>query len=144
MRIEYLFDKAYPKLGKWINTNLPKVKNKPKIWKAFLKYSELDEKKAIWAITEGFNPDITYSAIKEGNGKYVGGKYLNRVFLNKAMCDRFESTDFSNPKMHKLIESTILHEMVHWGDFKDGKSEEVEEGKLFEKEAYGHDVDVYW
>ncbi len=46
--------------------------------------------------------------------------------------------------MHLLIESTLLHEMVHWGDYKDGVDQSGEEGKKFEKAAYGKDINRYW
>jgi hypothetical protein len=46
--------------------------------------------------------------------------------------------------MHLLVESTLLHEMVHWGDWKDGVDQPDEEGKEFEKAAYGKDIDRYW
>lgn len=144
MRIEYLFEKKYPKLTKWIKENLPNVKKKPKVWNAYLKYSELDEKRALWSITSGFNPDITFIEIENGNGKYVGEKHLNRIYIDKKICDKFESTDSNNSKMHALVESTLLHELVHWGDYKDGKDQLGEEGKAFERQAYGKDVGVYW
>lgn len=78
------------------------------------------------------------------NGQYAGGSYINKVYLAKSICERFEKKDSTNPKMHKLIESTLLHEMVHWGDYKDGKDQVGEEGKAFEKAAYGKDINRYW
>ncbi|WP_188150512.1 hypothetical protein [Teredinibacter waterburyi] len=144
MRIDPVFQKTYPKLSSWIQANLPKVKVKPKVWNAFKKYSELKEPSATWAITNGYNPDITYAVMPGSNGRFNGGKFPNRVYLAKSICDRFESVDFSNPLMHLLLESTILHEMVHWGDHKDGKDQAGEEGKAFEVAAYGKNINRYW
>ena len=46
--------------------------------------------------------------------------------------------------MHLLVESSLLHEMVHWGDWADGKVAGLEAGKAFERAAYGKDVRRYW
>jgi hypothetical protein len=47
--------------------------------------------------------------------------------------------------VHLLLKSTLLHEIVHWADWKaDGAFTPGELGKTFEKEAYGKDVGRYW
>lgn len=144
MKIDIAFQKQYPKLALWIETNLPKVKNKSKVWSAFLKYSELNSTQATIALMKGFNPEIHFRIMPRSNGQFQGAKFPNRVFLAKSICDKFESSHMKNPSMHILIESTLLHEMVHWGDWKDGKDQAGEEGKAFEKAAYGKDINRYW
>ncbi len=144
MKIDTAFQKQYPKLASWIEANLPKVKTKPKVWSAFLKYSELTCTQATTALTKGFDPEIHFRVMPGSNGQFQGVKFPNRVFLAKSICDKFESSDMKNPNMHILIESTLLHEMVHWGDWKDGKDQAGEEGKTFEKAAYGKDINRYW
>ncbi len=49
-----------------------------------------------------------------------------RVFLSKKVYDKFENAKKLTPE---LVESTLLHEFVHWGDEKDGIDQEGEEGK---------------
>lgn len=144
MKFDTAFEKQYPKLASWIATNLPKVKSKPKVWGAFLKYSELTATQATTAMTKGFNPEIHFRLMPGSNGQFQGAKFPNRVFLAKSICDKFEASDMKNPNIHILIESTLLHEMVHWGDWKDGKDQAGEEGKAFEKAAYGKDINRYW
>ena len=144
MKIDTAFQKQYPKLAAWIEVNLPKVKSKPKVWNAFLKYSELTSSQASTALTKGFNPEIHFRIMPGSNGVFHGAKFPNRVFLAKSICYKFETGDMKNPNMHILIESTLLHEMVHWGDWKDGKDQAGEEGKAFEKAAYGKDINRYW
>jgi hypothetical protein len=144
LRLDPVFQKQYPKLSGWILANLPKVKSKKKGWEAFKKYAELTEAAATWAITSGYNPDVTYTVMPGSNGCFNGAKHPNKVYLAKSICDRFESKDFSNVQMHLLVESTLLHEMVHWGDHKDKKDQAGEEGKIFEKVAYGKDINRYW
>jgi len=144
MKVSSDFNDTYPKLAKWIEQNIPKVRDKQKVWSAFLKFSELSPGKAKIALNTGSSPEIHFKAMPGANGQYSGSRFANRVYLAKSVCDKFESKDSENSKMHKLIESTLLHEMVHWGDYKDGVDQAGEEGKAFEKAAYGKDINRYW
>jgi len=143
MKISSDFRSAYPKLSAWIELNLPKVKTKTKVWAAFIKYSELNPAKALLAITPGQLPEIHFDLMPRANGKFSGSRFPDRVYLAKSICDKFEKTDSNNSKMHILVESTLLHEMVHWGDWKDGIDQAGEEGKMFEHAAYGRDINRY-
>lgn len=144
MKVSSNFKSNYPKLADWLEKEIPSVSGKHRVWQAFLKFSELTPAKAKLAIKPGSFPEVHYRVMPGANGQYSGGTTVNRVYLAKSICDRFESKDSANPKMHKLIESTLLHEMVHWGDYKDGKDQVGEEGKAFEKAAYGKDINRHW
>jgi hypothetical protein len=140
------FVQKYPRVAMWICNNLPKVKEKPKVFNAFQKYSSLNEKVAERAIRHGNQPVIEFRYMPTSNGEFIGNKYPDTVFISKAICDRFQDseTDANDPRMHLLVESTLLHEMVHWGDWMDGTVGAGELGKAFEKEAYGKDIRRYW
>jgi hypothetical protein len=144
MKVSAGFRKSYPKLTDWIEKNMPKVKSKAKVWAAFKKYAELDAKKAACALQKGHMPEVHSGIMPGANGEFRGSTFPNRVYLARAICKRFEEKDSKKRKMHILVESTLLHEMVHWGDWKDGKDQPGEEGKAFEKAAYGKDIDRYW
>lgn len=144
MKIAPNFKKLYPKLSAWIEVNIPKVRTKPKVWTAFIKYSELNSSKALLALTPGGFPEIHFDVMPRANGQFSGSRFPNRVYLAKSICEKFEKSDSKNTNMHILIESTLLHEMVHWGDWKDGIDQAGEEGKMFERAAYGKDINRYW
>lgn len=146
MKISAGFQKQYPCLAKWICDNLPKVTNNAKVFKAFQKYAELSKLNATQCLTAGTDPTIDFRHMPDANGEFEGGKFANTVFLAKTICDKFETSakDAKDKRMHLLVESTLLHEMVHWGDWKDGVDQAGEEGKAFEKAAYGKDIDRYW
>lgn len=144
MKIAPSFKKSYPKLSTWIEVNMPKVRAKPKVWSAFIKYSELSSSKALLALTTGQPPEIHFDVMPRANGQFSGSRFPNRVYLAKSICEKFEKSDSKNTNMHILVESTLLHEMVHWGDWKDGIDQAGEEGKMFEKAAYGKDINRYW
>ena len=140
------FVRNYPRLAMWICNELPRVKDKPKVLKAFQRYAELSEGAALRAIVHGNLPEIEFRHIPTANGEFIGKKWPDTVFIAKTICDRFEGSDADrrDPRMHLLVESTLLHEIVHWGDWADGKVAGFESGKAFEREAYGGDVRRYW
>lgn len=137
----------YPKLTAWIYDNLCKVPDKKKVFEAFVKFGELDAADArIMLTTCSPTPIIDYRVMPNANGQFEGATDANRVYLAHAICEKFERSprDAADPRMHLLLESTLLHELVHWGDWKDGKDQPDEEGKEFEKAAYGKDINRYW
>ena len=140
------FRNSYPKLTAWIYEAMLNVPAKPTVWKAFKKYSELSEMQARAALlTCSAKPIIDVKDMKD-YGIFDGAKDKDRVYLGKFMCDKFEGSraDAKDPRMHILIEATVLHELVHWGDWKDGMDQADEEGESFEKAAYGKIIARYW
>ncbi len=136
--------RKYPKLADFIYFELSKVKwTKPDVWKAFLKYSELSDEFATQMMITCSMPIIDVEALTNANGEFRGGDNPDIIYLDETVCERFEQ-DYPKEEAKLLVESTILHEMVHWGDWKDGSDQPDEEGKAFEKEAYGYDVNRYW
>ncbi len=140
MKIDSYFRKEYPKLAAWIEEEFPKVVNKPKIWNAFVKYSELGATRAVWAVTPGYQPEVGWKVMPGKNGSYSFERNPYRVFLAKRLCDEFEQAKVLTAKLIEKVESTLLHEFVHWGDEKDGIDQKGEEGRKFEVEAYGRDI----
>ena len=138
--------KDYPRLATWICDNLPKVKYNAKVFKAFQKYAELKEKVAERALEHGNPPIIEFRHMASANGQYLPKKYPDTVFIAAVICDKFQNSDADakDSRMHLLVESTLLHEIVHWGDWIDGKESPFEAGKAFEKEAYGKDIERNW
>lgn len=136
----------YPRAALWIRFNIPTVIFKTRVFEAFKEYAELNTVTATLALTHGTPPLIDYEVMPNANGKFRGSSSPNTVFLAKSILERYENNeaDRKDPRMHLLLESTILHEMCHWGDWKDGHDHPLEEGKEFEKAAYGADVNRYW
>jgi Metallopeptidase toxin 3 len=146
MKVSASLIECYPNMALWITNKFPEVRKNTKVFKAFQKYSELKED-AERAIRDGTLPTVEWRRLGAENGQYDHKKYPDTVFIAMAICEKFEKSeaDAKDPRMHRLIESTLLHEIVHWGDWKDGKlSPYAEAGKEFEKEAYGEDVRRYW
>ena len=134
--------KAYPEISSWICGNLPKVKTNTKVFRAFQKYAGFDEKIAERAILHGNPPNIEYRNMPADNGQY-DPKYPGIVFISMKICDMFKEYN-TDQRMHILVESTLLHEMVHWGNALAKYVPPQEQGKAFEKEAYGKDIRCFW
>ncbi len=145
-------EQKFPETSKWIRLNFPTLKSrKPKVWKAFLKYSELSEESASLALRNGFSPQILVKDIYPRNAEYSYEVAKDTIIIDEQIMLKFEEEAFDSPKMHRFLESTILHEMCHWGDMKsDGQQQmrkdgrRFEEGEAFEYEAYGDNLDPYW
>ena len=155
MRVSSQMKTKYPKLTKWIVINIPKVLQKSKVFHAFKKYSELSHLRTIEVLTKNSGPVLVDWYFPENHDGAKGrkngrsnmkGHSKNIICLARDICDKFENSNkaANDPRMHLLLESTILHEMVHWGDRLDGVRQSGEEGKKFEKEAYERDVNPYW
>lgn len=138
--------KTYPHLAQWICSTLPGARQKPKVYKAFQKYAELSQTQAEAAVKHGSPPEVDFRYMPSANGEFIGNKYPGTVFISKDICDRFQQSDADakDPRMHLLVEATLLHEIVHWGQWAAGKVSSFEAGKAFEREAYGKDVRRYW
>lgn len=134
---------------------------KPHVFKAFLKNSGLSEKKADAAMLATVNPPEVYVTeynVIAGYSKHSAGHV---ILLGPGFVQQYEAFVVNgvvrysgvgnvngkymaaqrNAKL--LMESKLLHEMVHWGramvsELAPGpKKGDGEVGWLFEKEAYG-------
>jgi hypothetical protein len=137
-------------LGEFINQKLQMAANTPSIWKAFRHWSTLDESVARSAVRGGtlpwiiVEPDIRKGGDKEGCFKPWLRDY---IFIGRiepqAIIDP-NTNPLLLPGLFKSIESTILHELVHWGRNlnQNGQPKFTENGERFdvgtkfEKEAY--------
>ena len=138
----------YPRLWYFCRFELYKVKSDKKKWTAFLKYSEFQGRwfgsfQAMMAVGYGNPPKVNVKKLKNAFGEFEPGKNSNTVHIDSGWAKRFEK-DHKKAAARQLMEATILHEMVHWGDDMDGKDQAGEEGLAFERAAYGKVIGKYW
>ena len=135
----------FPHLTKFVRTEMPKVPNKPRVWRAFLEYGEynkrwLGKKWATFAFTWGSEPEIIVQDLPGLYGKYNPRLGVDRIFLASKLVDWYER-NHRDTHRKLMVEAIILHEMVHWADAKDGKLQlrerGLEAGFEFQKAAYG-------
>jgi hypothetical protein len=122
MRIDPSLERHFPKVAEWIVREVPACRNNPRIWNAFVHHSQLSAAAAAVALAHnGAAPTIDI-AIMRSYGQYRGRfeRNRNKIFVSRGLCREFERMDgdYRAGKPYDLIMlATILHEMVHWGDF---------------------------
>jgi Metallopeptidase toxin 3 len=155
--------KKYKDLALWLQEVFPDLpRSRPKVWKAFVKHAGGWWHPYLSYVPKwGFAPTIsprTWACEKDGDpepkewrdrsGEVVGNYFVQR-YASKRLG--FTAPDGSiiliasdlaqgafYPEVEKVLEATILHELVHWCRFTIGK-DVYDEGPpyAFEKEAYG-------
>ena len=132
----------YPRLAGFVPEALQRCHEDERKMSLFLRYSGLNTTAAEKSLTRfDTNPWIDISDIGLGPfGTPALGKFetdfRNTIFLAEDVALQFEE-DFSIPEAQELVEATILHEMVHWGDFFDDSLQAGDPGARFEMDVYG-------
>ena len=151
----------FPRLADFVRSLLPEVENRRRTWNAFLEWSELSERLARMALMRDTGPYVGVTSVGSFNGVFRPDT-PRVVFLHVKVARLFE-TRVRGSRL--LVESTLLHELVRWGNYvgkysldsrelhnkqrADGKKrggyakaggELREVGKQFERQAYGRDV----
>lgn len=147
----------YPLLYTWMFKRLAAVPNNLRVFNAFVLYSELTRTKARTILTKCTeHPTIDYRVLdtddRRVNGRFRRAAAPNTVYLAKTICERFENSAEArgNETMQRFVESTVLHELCHWGDYLDGTDQtdehgdRIEEGRAFETAAYGRNLNRPW
>lgn len=138
MRLMASDEKLYPKLHRYIRKRLPSIIHNPKIVAGFAKYGQLTKPALIVALRYGTNPLIRVTSMKSDCGQFQPGipSLSHEIKIETRIVKQMET--LGRKKDILLVGATILHEMVHWADDKDGIDYPREEGELFEKAVYGH------
>ena len=151
----------YPWLAMFVVGELPRVVNKPRVWRAFEKFALADVprwgKTASASILWGQGPtlaieDIDDYYIAKGGVARVSGMFKhahpNKIYLDDTLVAEYEA-DHQLSDAKRYIEATILHELVHWANHWTGQhslltvsrngglSVETHTPEGFEIEAYG-------
>lgn len=136
---------SFPRLALFVRQHLPnRLSNNNKKWSAFRKFGDFSTLESLVAVGwELDSPILLVESLGVGvNGRFSRSK-PNHIYLEREIAQRFEA-DYALSEAQLLVESTILHEIVHWGDHKDGWHKRPEAGVSFEIEAYGKNIMRYW
>jgi hypothetical protein len=121
------FERRFPRLTAWIVNEIPQYSSKPKVFDAFVKYSQLSEHAAKLALMNGTLPEIDI-AIMPDYGQYRGEnrwgeprkRHLHKIYLRRKLSREFERLEADRRVTRPwdlIFAASILHEMIHWGDF---------------------------
>jgi len=150
MRLKKDDTKTYPKFKYYVSVNIPQVKSVASIMKAIEKHAgTIKTNKIKDALTWGKGPMIEVVDDLKSDGKKIYGLFQGKVDpeklkVHKWLVDRFEGgkglVTAPNGKLVYIVGVTILHELTHWADWKDGTDTKGEEGGKYEKDVYGGEV----
>jgi RHS repeat-associated protein len=164
--------KAHPELAKYLKNLSKEYKGKPAAFReAFKMYSQLSDKQIKTLLTYGQGPKVEVKDLDTKTSQTNGGtavipnsktgKSVNAndgkglIYLDNDVVARMDNAKTATDKMgaHLLVESTLFHEGVHFGDYKkngvesksitksDGTTQTFTEiGKAFETAVYGQDI----
>jgi hypothetical protein len=139
-------DKTFPYCGRylvnWMNAQILQQRYQ-RVWKAFVDHIE-DAAWATEALTFGKGPLVRIVTIAgTANGQHTPG--VEEVKIDPLVANEYEVG--RNPRFQEpgwlVWESTVLHELVHWGRHKAKKSRTLngkEAGEEFEIQAYGKNI----
>ena len=137
--------KKFPRLHYYVRVNMPEVAEMNAIINEIQKQAGTIKKQEIRdALKWGKGPTVTVvpnlmCAGVKSYGCFRSGK--DELRIDEAMVDDFEAgkgrVKNSSGKRVFLVGATLLHELTHWADAKDGKDNPVEEGDAFERAIYG-------
>jgi murein DD-endopeptidase MepM/ murein hydrolase activator NlpD len=132
------------RIHKW----LPKIPlEQPSVWSEFKFYAQVtfDARALDFLQDVETVPVLKVAELGADNGQFRIDD-PNAIYLAASIAD-FNS-ELDEPRYRQLIESTILHELVHWCNFRRGDvfrgNPLIEWGVRFEEKAYGRNVDRYW
>ena len=132
--------KVYPKLAYYVKHDMPKIIGVSSIVLALNKVGQINKATFRMALKWGSGPTIKVTNLSGAYGEFTPGIHSNEIRIDTKLVTNFESG--KGMKVAKagnvfLVGVTLLHELVHWGDDKDGIDRPGEEGEEFEKLIYG-------
>lgn len=131
---------AFPNIAKFCRADIPAALQRSAVRRAFEAYSDLTaaetDNVAIW----GTMPILR---VASRDGERALGWFRtttpNLVFLDARVADAHRDRPTA-AMVQRVLESTILHELVHWGEYRiNAKLDPDERGRQFELDAYGRD-----
>lgn len=131
---------AYPQVAAFCQTQLSDAFADSRVLNAFTTHAYMTEQDARLAVYWTGGPILRIAEPSGPNLGWFDSAEPGNIHLCRIVARRFEEKP-EHPLLCKVLESTILHEMVHWGEYAStGRlSVNPERGKLFEAAAYGHD-----
>lgn len=134
--------RTYPDLAAWAEYDLPKVTDNPKVWNAFVRHGQFTRLSAWGVVKWGRDSPLMRIANLDGANGWFNPSQPEWIYVDRFVADAIHANP-QDSKVRRYVESTVLHELVHLGDYRDGRhrTDVPEAGKAFEEEAYDGDVD---
>lgn len=145
----------YPKFAQYVRFRMPELLSVASVVSSVKKYGGLSREEFAHALRWKNDPLIVITPLDAGqcsgsgaaNGCFRASN-SHQIEIDTGRVEDFEKDpygkgiDFNSGKKAVFIVGTILlHELCHWGNYKNGINYTAgEEGKDFETAAYGRDI----
>jgi hypothetical protein len=140
MKMNQIDIRGYPKLAYYVRVTLPGVINVPAIVHAFRKIGGVDRATLRMALAWGGGPSIKITNLSGAYGEFTPNVGSQEIRISKRMVEEFEAgrgKRVARTGNVHLVGVTLLHELIHWADDRDGIDRPGEEGEEFERAVYG-------
>ncbi|MBK1716054.1 hypothetical protein [Thiocystis violacea] len=145
MKMQNVDITRYPKFALYVKKSIPTIMESKAIVRAMQEIGQLDRATLQRAVKWGEGPDIQVVVLAGAYGEFTPDTNSNEIRINKGLVEDFEAgrgvRKTKSGKNVYLVGVTLLHELVHWGDDKDGIDRAGEEGEEFERRVYGQVID---
>ena len=133
----------YPKLNAYLYNRIKQITKNQHIMKHLIKYSEQSEDQIKRDFEYGKGPYINVFKFEDNAyGYFDASESKSTLNLDSDYVNMLETSSNLNSEIALfIIEVTILHEYVHYGDAQDGIDLTGEEGDQFEIATYGTIID---
>jgi hypothetical protein len=135
----------YRKFALYVKRDIPKVLDNKAIVRAMQEIGQLDRATLQRALKWDEGPDIKITPLVGAFGEFTPDEKSNEIRIDTKVVTDFEAgrgvRQTKSGKNVYLAGVTLLHELVHWGDDKDGIDRVGEEGEEFEIRVYGRVID---
>ncbi|MDH3496964.1 MAG: hypothetical protein OER21_09385 [Gemmatimonadota bacterium] len=138
---------VYPQTANWLRQARDTIPRRDggQIWRAFLRYGQFTPHEATRVLTWGEGPFVRIVRLKK-LGLFVP-QAPTAVMISRSLARAYERA----PRVRRnqlALEAIVLHELVHWGDWRDGIEQpdvrrgrtRLDVGDQFEVAAYGFNV----
>ncbi len=131
----------YPKFARYVRTSIPRIMDNKSIVKAMQEIGQLDRATLQRALKWNEGPDVRVVDLAGAYGEFTPDARSNEIRIDTQLVSDFEAgrgvRKTRNGGNVYLAGVTLLHELAHWGDDKDGLDRAGEEGEEFERRVYG-------
>ncbi len=137
----------YPNLCKWLKGEFSNFVTKDRnVYEIFLQKSCLEEVNQIANDAILYNsgsPTLVIIEFDDDNYAKFDQNLPDFIQFSKAVIEEFEA-HHTQPKAKRFMQAKILHELVHWGEYRTNGVLGDEAGEEFEIAAYGDTVKAFW
>ncbi|MEJ1961109.1 MAG: hypothetical protein WDO56_05980 [Gammaproteobacteria bacterium] len=135
----------YPRAFGFLEDTLPTVRQKqPLVWASFVSHASLTDADAQAAVALNGTPPLLFA---QDLGTFTWAQFdpeiPSRIEMSRDVLERFEK-DPANAAAQTFLLSKALHEMCHWGCFRQQVPDPDTAGEEFEAEAFGAELRPWW